>query len=826
MANAVRVDLLEEARRPFVEVAVDLADALIYLDAGAGEAAHFTLGLRFFFGLGAARVCSLECASADDAALVDASSSGLKIVVFITRCLNELHGEILRVVSSHPKASVTIFCTVSEELASMGREEEEEEGEEHEEEAQGATDGEEEGWGDAWGGQGEEKEWESWSKRGGPAEEAPSSGTPLGRSSMRDIAVRGFPSLFCAMSPDLFLLPAESCFSPMSGGSPFPPGGEGAAKLDREGAAALPAPALMLAHGLASLGAQLNVKWDLYGMGATSRTLARTLAASPALDTSGPGSMKAALVLVDRTLDLHTPSLHTDGLLDRIYAVLQRRAPCHSQPGAPRPADVRVPLHTLYPLAEDCACSSEATPGKPLLGGSVLHPGDQRASQLLEALLVNKLPETELGCARRTEGAEPKGDAEDDESGDPGYEAHQLRLQVQGRVEELFRRLEDVAGARQNLKEFRLLDASASGGEDGGGAVPLLTQVLSKIVQRADISDMVHATGSLGGFLKTGLGRFGLQTLSAAERLMTLTAANGTGGGGAEDVACQLTDLLHRAVAEEGTPAAGAENIARISIQEVLTLMVGAYSQLGPNTEDPDEGPGIPHKAEQGLKGSLSLRKWLLEALRGEGIDPPVKLAPALSVRALRLLVCGDESVRALRLLVCGDESVRALPLLVCGDESVRALRFLVCGDESVRALPLLVCGDESVRALRLLVCGGESVRALPLLVCGGESVRALPFRCSEAADVSLPVGSGVAELRALLAALTKSERPGAATHTLDFSGGAIKHAALIEMALAILHVMGEPVASHWEVGGISLGEIRELKENSTAATIARVRAE
>lgn len=43
-------DLYEAVRRPFVEVAGDLAGSLIYLDAGAGEVASTSLGLSFLFG--------------------------------------------------------------------------------------------------------------------------------------------------------------------------------------------------------------------------------------------------------------------------------------------------------------------------------------------------------------------------------------------------------------------------------------------------------------------------------------------------------------------------------------------------------------------------------------------------------------------------------------------------------------------------------------------------------------------------------------------------------------------------------------------------------
>lgn len=42
--------LLEVAKRPFLDVAQDVSGALVYLDAGAGEAAAVSLGLPFLLG--------------------------------------------------------------------------------------------------------------------------------------------------------------------------------------------------------------------------------------------------------------------------------------------------------------------------------------------------------------------------------------------------------------------------------------------------------------------------------------------------------------------------------------------------------------------------------------------------------------------------------------------------------------------------------------------------------------------------------------------------------------------------------------------------------
>lgn len=65
--SARSINLLDEARKPFLEVADNISDALVYLDAPFGEAAYYNLGLSFLYGLGATAVCSLEDASVNDA---------------------------------------------------------------------------------------------------------------------------------------------------------------------------------------------------------------------------------------------------------------------------------------------------------------------------------------------------------------------------------------------------------------------------------------------------------------------------------------------------------------------------------------------------------------------------------------------------------------------------------------------------------------------------------------------------------------------------------------------------------------------------------------
>ena len=137
------VDLVEEARRSFADVAADINGALVYMDEGAGEAAHFACGASFLFSLGALNVLSLEAVGGgranddcgDDPAtappsqlapVVPVDFSGLPappaapVVIFITRMLHVADGDVRRCIGAHPSASrVTVFCTVSEVGSSL-----------------------------------------------------------------------------------------------------------------------------------------------------------------------------------------------------------------------------------------------------------------------------------------------------------------------------------------------------------------------------------------------------------------------------------------------------------------------------------------------------------------------------------------------------------------------------------------------------------------------------------------------------------------------------------------------------------------------------------
>lgn len=134
--------LSEIVKQPFLDVAADIAGALVYLDDGAGEVAHLSLGASFLFGgcnaapgrsphsaravlsagssrmpappeaipttwrrrdragLGAANVCRLDSASPEDAQLLQLSQGQpcQLLAIFLTRLLTDAHRSITRAI--------------------------------------------------------------------------------------------------------------------------------------------------------------------------------------------------------------------------------------------------------------------------------------------------------------------------------------------------------------------------------------------------------------------------------------------------------------------------------------------------------------------------------------------------------------------------------------------------------------------------------------------------------------------------------------------------------------------------------------------------------
>lgn len=104
---------------------------------------------------------------------------------------------------------------------------------------------------------------------------------------------------------------------------------------------------------------QMDLKLEIFSFGNLSKTVGKILTDMSSLYDVGRRKRSAGLLLIDRTLDLHTPCCHGDSLLDRIFSSLPRwerttsstcinGSQAHPKHGYGnlhrRPLDVRIPL--------------------------------------------------------------------------------------------------------------------------------------------------------------------------------------------------------------------------------------------------------------------------------------------------------------------------------------------------------------------------------------------------------------------------------------------------------------------------------------------------
>jgi hypothetical protein len=171
------------------------------------------------------------------------------------------------------------------------------------------------------------------------------------------------------------------------------------------------APPGVAAHAaaLASLGATLRLRWECFALGRASVAVARALAtaavpAAAAAALTGTPLRNAALVLMDRTGDLVTPSLPSDALLERLAE------------GAPGGSGADAAAAALAPRCATCgdggadalAAALALPPLACLCGG-----GDRAAGDAWEAVLGRRCRDAAMAArkalleAMRREGMTP-----------------------------------------------------------------------------------------------------------------------------------------------------------------------------------------------------------------------------------------------------------------------------------------------------------------------------------------------------------------------------------------------------------------------------------
>ncbi|KAJ3290430.1 Sec1 domain-containing protein 2 [Borealophlyctis nickersoniae] len=132
--------------------------------------------------------------------------------------------------------------------------------------------------------------------------------------------------LICSMiTNDFFVIPSPSVFPSLdqAEGTPLRTSAE---DLSRP-SVSYESNIRQLAFSLIAVLDTLGLRDELFALGETSKQLARCIVAQSSSSARRKAEGSIAVVLIDRTLDLVSPTMHTDNLLDQMYTVLPRITP-------------------------------------------------------------------------------------------------------------------------------------------------------------------------------------------------------------------------------------------------------------------------------------------------------------------------------------------------------------------------------------------------------------------------------------------------------------------------------------------------------------------
>ncbi|KAJ1264293.1 hypothetical protein BS78_09G252400 [Paspalum vaginatum] len=388
------VDLIASCLDSIRQIGDEIADSVVYIDAGTLEAFRFIGAFPLLLELGARAVCSLENASPLDAAAdwqSSFSSPPRKIIVLTSRLLSDAHRYILRCLSNHGTVS---HCTVLTAISEIGhsayvdsplgpdafreyetlliQDHEElfkkyEKPDQHKENIHEKSDFPSD--------VDKYAKWGSGVHYGSNSESSPTKrdlfdddmGQVEASGRGLSVAVRHFPMIFSPISSRVFVLPSEgiiadSCLSnnhedslgpglpSISTGKPFdsdevPPG------------------VTLTAQFLYHLANKMDLKLDVFSLGDTSKVIGKLMMDMSSLYDVGRNKRSAGLLIIDRTVDLLTPCFHGDSFLDRMLSSLPRKERMssystaknpqtpsnHSQSTIKRsPLDIKVPFETVF----------------------------------------------------------------------------------------------------------------------------------------------------------------------------------------------------------------------------------------------------------------------------------------------------------------------------------------------------------------------------------------------------------------------------------------------------------------------------------------------
>ncbi|KAL5035656.1 Sec1 domain-containing protein 2, variant 3 [Batrachochytrium dendrobatidis] len=144
------------------------------------------------------------------------------------------------------------------------------------------------------------------------------------------VSVQHQPLSFSLISNDLFLLPVSALFFPripaVGESAPLSVSSSPTASSRLSASKADDLKVREFSCALSTLLDSLNIKEDIFVLGSTSQQIGRTIINQSASSHRRQSDKTAALIIVDRTLDLVSPVMHSDNLLDHIWSTLPRQA--------------------------------------------------------------------------------------------------------------------------------------------------------------------------------------------------------------------------------------------------------------------------------------------------------------------------------------------------------------------------------------------------------------------------------------------------------------------------------------------------------------------
>ncbi|KAL3692631.1 hypothetical protein R1sor_006282 [Riccia sorocarpa] len=583
------VDLIQEAQRAIGLLAEDVEDGLFYMDDGAGESFHFSGGLPTLLELGARAICSLENASVLDAAVSWRGPSQdpvQKIVILTSKLLTDSHSHFLRVLRMHPSVKkCTIWTSVSEEAHGA-----------HPDTSFGLA---------AFHDYKNSLLRDLSASSGRRIDDYERTQGQLHDWQASDIEIKFFPVMICSFTKSLFVLPSGGAVAqaPLSSYQDAYAVSRGLPGVEVEEPG--PAGAVLLAHCLQHVVAQLDLKPEIFTLGPLANVVGKAMAGLPTpSDGVGHSRRPVGLVLIDRTLDIVTPSTHGDSLLDRCLSCLPRRpsplpktfsklqsnviASTVTRP----PMDVRIIVDSDEAKPLDYTKVGASFPSKPILpkwesrtssqnqvskenselwGGSLSSSWDKRGYEYLETLVGKRTKES--------------------------------LLQIRKWLQEALRQEKSEGSGKGRLSavsvnELKLLRRALSEKPE----VAMRHTALIQLTRAAE--------EALSGDFATLWDSF-----MSSEKILMLTAGDVT-----QSLALQLRDIVQQCVQNIQRAAATRTSLPTdvLSLRDAFTLAIVAYGLAG-------EGlPGISRGSPFSWEEERSLRDAVMEAVMEGPVGAPL----------------------------------------------------------------------------------------------------------------------------------------------------------------------------------------------------------